>query len=814
MSLAWSGRYFYVGCEDTGVWQYDWQAPEKDRWRQFTTKDGLGDDSAYAMVVDRRDRLWVGNLNHGVSVYNGLEWRNYNLLTGPSGVHVFAMATSPVDGDVWISTEAGLTRYSLSGDTWSDVARTDSLPHDPPSTLAFDPSTGDLYVGTQCSGVAIGSRASDYRSWRAVHGPGPMPVTPGGAGLPTDLINCLLVSKKSGTVYAGTPTGLARSESRGKDWRYLRGADWRAKVLGLYHGPKPVEVQTRGHILPEAYVTALGEDSAGRLWIGFRQQGIEVVDPATGEEVAKFGDNFVTALLPGPGGVVLVGCYGGGLALESVRAASGGPPDMGPAAAGAATTSQAPVRAEPPTPPISAPAMPAPARPPTLARLQDLLAAADQVDERPAASGSAVRAMCDDWLTEGTWITRYGAVYGCLCAMYAPRNTIVGQFAQDVDLRTWMGRTHAEGDVYRNWIQDVHTAEPRALQNPRGGRRMASWDDHGEASLMTMQGPSLYATLKMKPGDYILSVYCVNQDSHSPFPGNRWRDYLVDVKPTPMPDGRFARLGADRLGRPTFEEEQLFNDSPGGARTRAVWTWGGVYKRFYVRIASGQPYITVRIDRNCSFNTIVSGVFVDRVGEPRGPAGPSGPPSHPVSRRPLFRGANRPVSMADVCLHLLDRLLSLRDSDPAWSAANSRLYLLPLVRRFFAPDSAGVTELRGRRGYYVSKTFVYLRQGEREPRLGDRVEAENIYPSLRKDVAACLNDLQLFDLRDQLWFGGDRSDMAEWEERTRIAEASGWDPQKMAQLSHTEPESPANFLERHRAKATWSEVEGSVPPDK
>jgi len=40
MSLAWSGRYFYVGCEDTGVWQYDRQAPEKDRWRQFTTKDG------------------------------------------------------------------------------------------------------------------------------------------------------------------------------------------------------------------------------------------------------------------------------------------------------------------------------------------------------------------------------------------------------------------------------------------------------------------------------------------------------------------------------------------------------------------------------------------------------------------------------------------------------------------------------------------------------------------------------------------------------------------------------------------------------
>ncbi len=68
---------------------------ETKAWTQFTTKDGLGDDCAYALAFDQQGRLWAGHLNHGVSVYNGVKWQNYGLIDGPLGDRVFAIAVSP-----------------------------------------------------------------------------------------------------------------------------------------------------------------------------------------------------------------------------------------------------------------------------------------------------------------------------------------------------------------------------------------------------------------------------------------------------------------------------------------------------------------------------------------------------------------------------------------------------------------------------------------------------------------------------------------------------------------------------------------------
>ena len=74
-------------------------------------KDGLGDDNAYALTCDKAGRVWVGTLNHGVSVFNGKQWKTYGPLDGPLGSRLFALAVNPPDGGVWGATEAGLFRY-------------------------------------------------------------------------------------------------------------------------------------------------------------------------------------------------------------------------------------------------------------------------------------------------------------------------------------------------------------------------------------------------------------------------------------------------------------------------------------------------------------------------------------------------------------------------------------------------------------------------------------------------------------------------------------------------------------------------------
>ena len=220
-----------MATEDQGVWRFDPAAPAGQQWTQFTTKDGLGSDDVYALLVDSHSRVWAGTL-HGVSVYDGKTWKTYGPLEGVGGFRVFALASCPTTGDVWIATEGGLTRYLAKTDRWQQYSRLDGLPSDAVQCLAFS-KTGDLYVGTQADGIAMASAANGYKTWRTVRGPASLPETAGGAGLPTSLINCLYIAH-DGTVYAGTTTGLARSSDSGKTWRFLRGADWLDKRDGQH----------------------------------------------------------------------------------------------------------------------------------------------------------------------------------------------------------------------------------------------------------------------------------------------------------------------------------------------------------------------------------------------------------------------------------------------------------------------------------------------------------------------------------------------------------------------------------------------------
>ena len=219
----------WVAVEDQGVWCYDPNAPAAPRYTHFTAKDGLGSDDVYALLVDKKDRLWAGTLR-GVSVYNGKDWKNYGPTEGIGGFRVFAMASCPTTGDVWIATEGGLTRYLLAQDRWKQYGRMDGLPSDAVQALAFN-RDGDIFVGTQADGIAMATAQSGYSTWKVMRGPLTPPHAPSGSGLPTSLINCLLVTK-AGILYAGTTAGLAHSADGGRTWRFLRGADWSAKADG------------------------------------------------------------------------------------------------------------------------------------------------------------------------------------------------------------------------------------------------------------------------------------------------------------------------------------------------------------------------------------------------------------------------------------------------------------------------------------------------------------------------------------------------------------------------------------------------------
>jgi ligand-binding sensor domain-containing protein len=85
--------------------------------------DGRGDNNGYALAIDKLGRLWVGHLNTRVSVFNGKDWKNYDVVDGPIGERIFDIKICPKDGDVWIATSAGITRYKIDSDTWEHLIR-------------------------------------------------------------------------------------------------------------------------------------------------------------------------------------------------------------------------------------------------------------------------------------------------------------------------------------------------------------------------------------------------------------------------------------------------------------------------------------------------------------------------------------------------------------------------------------------------------------------------------------------------------------------------------------------------------------------
>jgi hypothetical protein len=665
----------WVGTEDHGVWRWGGEG-----WTQFTAADssaGPGDDDIYALCGDRRGRVWVGTLRHGVAVYNGRQWRSYGPEQGLAGSRVFALATCPTDGDVWIATEGGLTRYSLTHDTWRTYSRLDGLPSDAISCLAFR-HNGDLYVGTQADGIAMATARSGYGVWHGVRGPSRMPDVPDGRGLPSALINCLIVAH-DGSIYAGTDVGLARSRDGGGHWRFLRGTDWADMVKGEWHGPKPQETYDPGDRLSEDYVTALAEGGPGLLYVGHRRTGLDVFNEQTGFNwppgVATLtvpGTDDVSALLPQPSGTTLIGYYGGGMGM------------LWPA------DRPKPVSLLPDTP---HPPLPTPATPPTLTQMNALLRTVQAVPPDPHEMQPHAVTLDDDWTTQGDWLGRYGRYWADLCAFFhpIPLDYLWGAGWEPVDYALTQGPQHDPGDSLRYWLQWRYTDDPRVLEIPPTylhsrvldgyttwavDRRETEVDDHGENYDHFRSGLNIYATVTVPPGLYTLSCYEFNKDGHDG--DNRFRDYRFSVRP---------HVGME------MQDVTDFDDAPEWAHGRVRNFWGGVWKRFLVR---GPVTLTVEIGRNHSFNTILPAVMLDLADETPPPYfGTMGQWQEAqaqdtrlwrtllteCSSRTPFHPARTEAEAAD---RLLAALSQAQTINSTWWAKNAHHAYLPLMRWYAA----------------------------------------------------------------------------------------------------------------------------------
>ena len=609
----------WVGTEDQGVWAYQ----SGDNWQQFSVADGLADADATAIVADPLGRIWVGHPDHGLSVYNGQAWRAYGRFAGPGASHINCLATCPTDGDVWMGTDAGLARYALKQDRWTVYDRSSGLPAAQVTRMAFD-SAGTLFAGLGAEGVGIARAADGYAKWTTVTGPEDLPIVASGPGLPSNLVNAVLVARDD-TVYVGTCHGLARSVDHGATWTFVRGKDWPQLSKGRYDGVPEKFTGTPAGILSEDWVSALAEDPAGTLWVGFREAGFQTFpDPAA--QANHTGKAKVTAIAFTPEGTGIVSTEGDG------------PVECG-------TTYAVPnAAAKPPEPTAPTDVFPSPAPAPTAAELDALRA---QVEALPPGQ-DGIDYLGDDWGTQGDWCGRYGDRVRWVLGY--------NNYTADAPGYYLSGGTGPYRQSYQNGgAQGGPLVNTRGMLDPRDGSRIYS--EVNDSSFNTnhhprwQQGPDVFLIVTLPAGVHRVSIYQHNFDGHQG--RNACRDYPMEAKrlgPDANADdvpNAISNAGPDDRGQASdyaWPHDALRDDlvaaelAPSAARTRASHFWRPVYKTFLVRGAGRYAF---KIDHNGSPCTKANALFIDRLDQPRAyaPTYPHPPAAKDYTADPGVKGS-------------------------------------------------------------------------------------------------------------------------------------------------------------------------------
>lgn len=594
-------------------------------WLNMDYYSGFPKGKNFTCVAeDGQGRIWAGTDDSGVAVFNGREWKMYDRSNALNGEHVYALAVSPVSGEVAVATSGGVSIYDPGNDSWKTLDRSTGLVEDQAASAAFD-SKGNLWLAYACGGISYSARKSGYMQWKNVQAPwywdvkqfARQPYQPYGDGLPSNICNVLACTEKD-QVLVGTCSGLAYSNGI-SSWRYMRGRDYARKNTGIYGASaRKTAVPGEGNakMLSEDFVSSILRNGTD-IFIGYRTAGVDVLDAGTmnvRQRIRKGLENVdVSSFVVLGDGSAWAGTYGrgfiglkkGSLSYRLDRKQQDNE-----------IAFPSPGRKEDPGA--------------VLKRLEKLGA--------DAHAGKSIVFRGEDWSTKGDWCGKYGVTRATLCATNAPMGNSEFE-AKTVSYRTlssvpdmpgyqgalssyWiqglMGLNRNKGDALRWWVESIKVEGNRnVLFDPTDSiRTEAEWDDHGEVYPSFVDGPGIWVIVEVPEGVHEIALYFYNPNGY--LQNESRRDYIVEARRHPSTSSmvlQFNNRGDIEIGEKTKNGNALaaameqWQALPVEARTRVSrFAGSGVYKRFMCR--KGGIYL-FHVCRNGSFNTILNGVFVN-----------------------------------------------------------------------------------------------------------------------------------------------------------------------------------------------------------
>ncbi|GAB2766456.1 sensor histidine kinase [Actinomadura fibrosa] len=121
------------------------------RFSIFTKDQGLPDDDIGALTLDSNGNLWIGTFEGGVSLFNGRSFTNFSTTQGLAHKTVWDILEDR-DGVIWVATRGGLTRYD--GNRIMNFYEEQGL-SDNKLSKVFQDSRGNLLIGTWGGGLSV-----------------------------------------------------------------------------------------------------------------------------------------------------------------------------------------------------------------------------------------------------------------------------------------------------------------------------------------------------------------------------------------------------------------------------------------------------------------------------------------------------------------------------------------------------------------------------------------------------------------------------------------------------------------------------------
>jgi ligand-binding sensor domain-containing protein/signal transduction histidine kinase len=207
---------FWVASGHNGLIQLNYESGEV---KLFAPEDdnpaSLLSVHPHQIIEDSEGNLWIATLD-GLSKYdrNQDTFTNYTVENGLPGNNIFAIALEN-DDILWVATTKGLARYDILTDTWyqflHDPDDNRSLSNDIVYTLLID-SRGDLWAGTAKGLNRYNRENQDFHRITAE------------TGLKDDFIYSLL-EDKNGYLWVSTNNGIARISTANGEIRNFDKAD-------------------------------------------------------------------------------------------------------------------------------------------------------------------------------------------------------------------------------------------------------------------------------------------------------------------------------------------------------------------------------------------------------------------------------------------------------------------------------------------------------------------------------------------------------------------------------------------------------------